>query len=73
MSYKRKVKEIKLEELPRPHYLPQSPLAEHVQGRIEVGQTRLPPIGVPSPLKVLEESQTHQGNRLSPIGKEVCP
>ena len=48
-------KKTNLKEIPRPHKLAQSPPAEHVQGRVQVGKAHLPVVGFLSLRKVLEE------------------
>ena len=73
ISYKREEKRTNLKELPRPHKLVQSPLTERVQGRVQVGKTRLPPVGLSSLTKVMEERKPPQRYRLPSIGKKICP
>ena len=55
MSYKRKEKGTNLKELPRPYELTQSPPTKRIKGKVQVGKTRLPPIGFLSLPKVAEE------------------
>ena len=48
-------KRINLKELPRPHKLPQSALAECVEGGVKISKTCLLPVGPPCLPKILEE------------------
>ena len=48
-------KRMDLKELPRPHKLPQSALAESVKGGVRISRTCLPLVGPPCLAKVLEE------------------
>ena len=66
-------KRTNLEELPRPHKLPQSAPVKSVEGGVKINKTCLPPIGLPCLSKVLKEDQPPQRHRLATIDKEVSP
>ena len=69
----RNEKRTNLEELPRPHKLPQSAPVKSVEGGVKINKTCLPPIGLPCLSKVLKEDQPPQRHRLATIDKEVSP
>ena len=48
-------KRTNLKELPRPHKLPQSALAESVEGGVKISKTCLLPVDPPCLPKILEE------------------
>ena len=55
-NYMRKGKETNLKELPRPCQLAQSPSAECIHDRIEVGKASMAPVHIPSLIEITEES-----------------
>lgn len=54
-SYKRREMRTNLDKLPIPHKLAQSPPNERVQRKLQVAKTHLPPIGLVSLPKNVEE------------------
>lgn len=72
MSYKIKEEGTNLKEHLGPHKLMQSPPAESVKAS-QIGETHLPPVGLPGPLKVMKKGQPPQRHYLPPIRKDKPP
>lgn len=69
----RKERRSNLKELLRPYQLAQSPLAECVQGWVQVGKTNLAPVHLSILLELTKKGQPPQGHRLASISEEIHP